>query len=149
MQVNEAEATDIQDNYQAFAPSEALTMCWHGSSTLDTETSRRIRVQYKGSSQFQAVQLTFHTLGANGPLPKAAQKVNSTMVQTVMTNIPLGSQHRKFIGNYSSATTGRTILNTSSPTCNIGSSQQQPRDNSQAVNASEITQHKAHNFRET
>ena len=77
IQVNEVEATDIQDSYQAFEPTEPLTMFWHGSSSSDNAaTSRRVRVQYKGSSQFLPAQLTFHTLGANSPLPKAPKQVN-------------------------------------------------------------------------
>lgn len=75
VQVNEAEAVDLSDCYQAFEPKESITMFWHGSASNTTETSRRVRVQYKGSSQFQPAQLTFQCLGANGPLPKPPQKV--------------------------------------------------------------------------
>ena len=75
VQVNEAEAVDLSDCYQAFEPKESITMFWHGSASNTTETSRRVRAQYKGSSQFQPVQLTFQCLGTNGPLPKPPQKV--------------------------------------------------------------------------
>ena len=60
VQVNEAEAEEIYDHYQAFAPtSQPLTMFWHGTTAGPGETCQRI----KGSSHFTPIELVFKPLG--------------------------------------------------------------------------------------
>ena len=65
VQVNEAEATDIQDNYQAFAPSEALTMC----STWLAEPHESLEQNWiAGGKQLQVLQTPRRTTRQVGQL---------------------------------------------------------------------------------
>eukprot|EP00435_Cladocopium_sp_Y103_P008586 s5966_g2.t1 len=72
-EVNAQQRQEITDAWQAFEPTESFTLCWQGNTAPAAYSTRRVRAQLHGSSQFVPTQLVLRTFGAgNCPFPKAA-----------------------------------------------------------------------------
>eukprot|EP00438_Fugacium_kawagutii_P019168 Skav219357 [mRNA] locus=scaffold76:500390:505839:- [translate_table: standard] len=72
-EVSEQQCQDIIDSWQAFEPTGSFTLFWQGSTPPAEYSTRRVRAQLQGSSQFAPTQLVLRTFGNNNcPFPKAA-----------------------------------------------------------------------------
>ena len=71
-EVDEQQCEDITDAWQAFEPSEGFTLFWQGNTPPAEGSTRRVRAQLLGNSQFVPTQLVLRSFGTNCPFPKAA-----------------------------------------------------------------------------